>query len=535
MIKVLIVDDEPFIRQGLRILINWEQYGFEISGEASNGIEAIELLKKEPIDLIITDIKMPQMDGLQLIEYIRTHISDDLRFLLLSGFYEFEYAKKAIKYNAVDYILKPVQREELIRVLEEYREQFKRQLEYRKKMEMSEKVVFDRYLSSLIAGKQDGISFEYVIKYLAAYNAVRYISLEYDPGQDSFNQLSEEDKGKAQNVLYDCLVSFLKENRYHAYLDTNNNINEYSVGLIYVSDLAKLKGLGDKEYLEALYTYLCEHTNYKIILYVGQKVDDIRSISESYKSATIAKSFRHFTNQKDIFYYDEMKGALNSPVYPVDKTIMDELVRAIEENDIEGMNSRIDIIYEQFKKLVLEPDIININLDYLRFNLINLANELDRDVDHTEVYKMISQCSYNQIIVKGSASHFKEFAMEFSEYLKQLRQYALGGVLTEIEKEITEHYMDNLSLKSLSEKYYINSAYLGQIFKKKYGISFKDYLNNYRIERAAELLIRTDEKVYVIAEMTGFNNTDYFINKFVQLKGITPLQYRKQILLNHQR
>lgn len=143
---------------------------------------------------------------------------------------------------------------------------------------------------------------------------------------------------------------------------------------------------------------------------------------------------------------------------------------------------------------------------------------------------MISQGGYEQIAIRGSVTHFKEFAREFSDYLHELRQHAFGGVLTEIEKEITEHYMDNLSLKFLSEKYFINSAYLGQIFKRQFGSPFKDYLNNYRIDRAAELLIRSDEKIYLIAEGVGFNNTDYFISKFVQLKGITPLQYRKQFL-----
>ena len=90
--------------------------------------------------------------------------------------------------------------------------------------------------------------------------------------------------------------------------------------------------------------------------------------------------------------------------------------------------------------------------------------------------------------------------------------------------------MDNLSLKLLSEKYFINSAYLGQIFKKKYGISFKDYLNNYRIERATELLMKTDDKIYMIAESVGYHNLDYFMSKFVGMKGKTPLQYRKQFL-----
>jgi two-component system response regulator YesN len=169
-------------------------------------------------------------------------------------------------------------------------------------------------------------------------------------------------------------------------------------------------------------------------------------------------------------------------------------------------------------------------LDYLLFNLISLAKDLDADFDQEEIYRMISQGGYEQIAVRGSVKHFKDFALEFSGYLLEIRQHALGGVLTEIEKEITEHYMDNLSLKSLSEKYYINSAYLGQIFKRQFGNSFKDYLNNYRIDRATELLIRSDEKVYLIASEVGFNNTDYFISKFVQIKGITPLQYRKQFL-----
>ena len=176
----------------------------------------------------------------------------------------------------------------------------------------------------------------------------------------------------------------------------------------------------------------------------------------------------------------------------------------------------------------MEPGIIKMNLDYLLFSLISLAKDLDPDYDQEEVYKLISQGGYEQFEVRGSVKHFKEFALEFSNFLSQVRQHAFGGVLAEVEKEIIEHYMDNLSLKSLSEKYYINSAYLGQIFKKQYGISFKDYLNNYRIDRATELLIRSDEKIYLIANEVGFNNTDYFISKFVQLKGTTPLQYRKQ-------
>lgn len=361
MIKVMIVDDEPYIRQGIQILINWAEYGFEICGEASNGKEAIELMNDRKVDLIITDIKMPEMSGIELIEYTMEHISDKVRFILLSGYYEFEYAKKAIKYDVADYILKPIQEEELIRALEDYKIQYKRWNEERGKLPLSEKMVFDGYLS---------------------------------------------------------------------------------------------------------------------------------------------------------------------------KDIMDDLIRAIEEYDTEKIGRKLEVVYDYFKDIVDDPEIIKINLDYLLFNLVNLAKELKSEFDQEEINKIIIQSGYNQIVASGNAAELKSFALEFATYLYQLRHHAFGGVLTEIEKEITENYMNNLSLKSLSEKYYINSAYLGQIFKKQYGISFKDYLNSYRIDRAAELLIRSDVMIYEVALAVGFNSTDYFISKFVEFKGSTPLQYKKQVIHN---
>ena len=127
--------------------------------------------------------------------------------------------------------------------------------------------------------------------------------------------------------------------------------------------------------------------------------------------------------------------------------------------------------------------------------------------------------------------YFREFTLDFAEYINSLRKNTFGGTLTNVINEININYKENLTLKSLSEKYYINSAYLGQIFRKKFNCSFKDYLNNFRIEKASELLRRTDDKIYEIATAVGFNSTDYFISKFVQLKGTTPLQYRKQFIV----
>lgn len=530
MIRVMIVDDEPFIRQGIQILINWEQYGFEICGEAANGQEAVELMKTNEFDLIITDIKMPLMNGLELIEYTYEHITKKIRFIILSGYYEFEYAKKAIKYDVADYVLKPVQKDELIRVLEEYKTQYISHVENQKKLELSEKIVFDNYLNELISGKFEEKSLDYVKEHLMDDQNVRYISIEYDPMDEELNQLSNEEKIRAHRYLYDTLRGYLKNNWYHAFMQINSKEQDYSIGFVFVKKIAEESDVTEKEYITKLYENMNSSLNYRIILYIGQRLDSIEQISESYRSAAIAKSFQRFSNEKDISYYDEIEGRISTNKHLIDKEQMDNLIRAIEENNTDEINVKIEAIYDNFKEMFADPDIIKINLNYLLFNLINLAKELDQDFDQEEVYKMISQGGYEQVAVRGSIKHFKEFAHEFSGYLSQLRQHTFGGVLNEIDKEITEHYMENLSLKNLSEKYYINSAYLGQIFKKQYGSSFKDYLNTYRIDRAAELLIRSDEKIYLVANSVGFNNTDYFISKFVQQKGITPLQYRKQFL-----
>lgn len=533
MIKVMIVDDEPYIRKGLKILIDWEQYGFMICEEASNGQEAASKLKRTQIDLVITDIKMPGMDGLELIEYTREHISKNIRFLIISGFYEFEYAKKAIKYDVSDYVLKPVQKEELIKALEEYKVFYYRQMETIKKEEISNKIIFDSHMASLLSGTYTNESIDHVKKYLIDIENLRYISIEYDSTSEQYNLLSNDEKSKKQKILYDTLKSYLGEQWYHVYTPYGES-NDFCVGFIYVKALADQVKLKEKEYIKKLHDSLSSISTNKIVFYIGQKVEDIGKISDSYKSATIAKNFQLYSKVMDIAYYDEIRGKISTNKHPVDKNRIDNLIKSIEENNTEQIKEMVDELYQHFKELVVEPEMIKISIDYLLFSLISLAKELDPDFNQEEVYRMISQGGYGQSAIRGSVGHFKKFALEFSDYLSSLRRHALGGVLTEVEREITENYMNNLSLKMLSEKYYINSAYLGQIFKKKFGVSFKDYLNNYRIERACEMLIRSDEKIYEIAEAVGFNNTDYFINRFVQIKGRTPFQYRKQFLKNTQ-
>lgn len=159
---------------------------------------------------------------------------------------------------------------------------------------------------------------------------------------------------------------------------------------------------------------------------------------------------------------------------------------------------------------------------------MHLATRQDDNVNQGEILRIISEHSFKEGITRGSKAHVLRFVREYAEYLAQLRKNVSRGVLAEVEHEIKNRFAENLTLKELSEKYYINSAYLGQLFRKQYGCSFKDYLNQTRLDMAADLLIHTDKKIYQVAEEVGYHNLDYFVNRFINAKGCTPAKYRRK-------
>ena len=203
------------------------------------------------------------------------------------------------------------------------------------------------------------------------------------------------------------------------------------------------------------------------------------------------------------------------------------IVEAENFEDRVAINSSVDELYGEMESAGLTGEIVSMNTNYLLFQLIHLAVEQDETVDQEEVMLYISNNVFDADISRGSRAHLRRFACEYAEYLIQLRKNVSRGGLMDVEREVREHFAENITLKDLSKKYYVNSSYLGQIFRKKYGQSFKDYLSNYRINEAAQMLLKTDKKISVIAEEVGYHDTDYFISRFIEQKGCTPARYRK--------
>ncbi|SNU09077.1 two-component system, response regulator YesN [Lachnospiraceae bacterium] len=524
MLKVLFVDDEPFILQGLKVLIDWEKENFEIVNMASNGKEALEYLKDNPVDLIIADIKMPLMSGLELLKNVKENEISDAYFVMLSGFNDFEYAKKAIHYGCLEYLLKPVKKDELIQILRKVNELKAASRLKENHYRETETAYLQRHIISLIVGRYDNVNLSYVEDNMRLSEGVRYVILELPEIEE--NDAIEGSMMMYRRELNQMAGMILDEDSNHLIYDVSLNHGIYDTGFIYCDYMAEKMGMDDMEFLTDFQTKLEESLGEKVKIIAGKKVPDISSISKSYSSACILKSQEVFHEPRPLVAY-EKEMSINPGKAMLFKKSLDELINAIELNDTVLIHKCVDSFYNDISAAGL-GDSVNLNINYLLFRLIHIAVEMDSEVDQEEILHRISESSFDEGIKRGSSRHMYRFACEYAEYLTQLRKNVSGGILKQVENEIREHYSENLSLKKLSEKYYINSSYLGTLFGKKYGISFKDYLTDYRIKEAAKLLINTDDRVVDIAATVGYKNSDYFIRRFIDIMGMTPSQYRRK-------
>lgn len=527
MLRVLLVDDEPFILQGLQVLIDWQEQGFEVIGTASNGEEAVEFLKEQKVDLIVADIKMPIMTGLELLARIRQENISDAYFVILSGYADFSYAQEAIRHKCTDYILKPVGKTELLSILSKVKKMHQSMEDKRQDDKRMEQAYLARNIIAIIRGKYDQLNLRYVEEHMKLSEGVRYIGIQLE-GLELSEDLTDEDKRTCQRKLYEYCLDYLGEDRNHCIFDVSGSDKIYDIGFIYCDYMAASKGISESKFLEDFLVYLNERLQMPVGMFVGKKVSDFSKIAKSHSTSCVLRTFKGFSQKKNCYFY-ENEIQVKSDGLILCKNSLDCLLTAIEQNRREDIIKGVDMLYEEMQQTGGSADAMNLNINYMLFQLIHLATTQDSEVNQGEILTFISERSFEEGVMRRSRAHLMRFSCDFAEYLAQLRKNVSRGVLADVEREVRERYAENITLKELSEKYFVNTAYLGQLFRKKYAQSFKDYLNAYRMEQAACLLARTDKKIYEIAEDVGYKDMDYFVNRFILIKGCTPAKYRKQV------
>ena len=522
MLKVMLVDDEPFITQGLKVLIDWEKEGFEIVKIANDGEEAYDYLKENELDLIISDIKMPGMTGIELLEKVREEKISDAYFVILSGYSDFSYTQKAIWYNCMDYVLKPVNKADLISVLKKVSESSEQDKLQKLHSNKTEKAYLERYLTSVVLGKFDKNDIEYVESQMDLSWNLRYVSIFID---DENAEIEDKDLRERQKKLYNACLDVLKDYSNNIIFD-NADENSYAIGFIYCDYMSNGYNSKFDLFLEYVRKHLEGLLQKRVMMVVGKNVNGTENLCQSYGSVNILRSQLAFHDKKEIYIYD-IEFNKNQSGEMLCKNSLDKLILAIEQNDEKGMKNSVDAFYEEIRKSGRSKDAINLNINYLLFQLIHIATKQDNNVNQEEILSYISEQSFNDNFSRGSSEHLLEFSKNYAIYLQQLRKTTVGDVFTQVEELVKEHYAENLNLVEISKRFYINNSYFGRIFYKKYGITFKDYLTVHRVNVACNLLLTTDMRVADIGEAVGYKDRDYFIKKFIEKKGCTPTKYRK--------
>ncbi|WP_167956457.1 response regulator transcription factor [Anaerosporobacter faecicola] len=524
MLSVMIVDDEPYIREGLKVVINWEEQGFRITGEASNGQEALELLENKKFDLVIADIRMPIYNGLELIEIAKKKNKGITKYVILSGYSDFDYVKRALNQSVSDYILKPIQKEELIQTLKKVKEDILKEQLDEKEIQQLRTNQIKNSIDGLLGGLYSDASIGLLKEYFGKFISMRYILIRME------EKKAANKKWNARAHLTELLKS--KEEEKTFYITDGKKINgtTYDIGLLVYARNQKKK---DTQIIEEIYSICVTDEGKTYRFYAGIQVPHLEDLMDSFKTAIKATVNQCMTDEKDqIIYFDDLK-AKESTKHTVSYEKIERLTRYVKEHETEKIIPVIKDIYKELKEGLVEPNLIQLNIRYILYNLVDVSQNLLGSSEQTELLDYLNDTLLEDISYCGDMEAFIHVISDLSEYLYQLKNCPSANILSKITKEIDERYADNITLKDLGKKYYISSVYLGQIFKKEIGKSFKDYLNTVRIVKAAELLLQTNERVYAIAERVGYQKVDYFISKFVSIKGTTPHQYRLRVRNEH--
>lgn len=513
MNKVFIVDDDYYVRKGLLELIDWIGCGYEICGEASNGEDALELIKKIKPDLVVTDIRMPVFDGLDLIKGIVGSTDLNTNFIIISGHNEFKYAQKAMRYGVHDFILKPIDKKEFESTLKALSIKIRKE---KKDNESKEVRVAISTLEQILAGEvEPSHDDEYIEKLkLSNVSEMRYMLVEVNDIKTDSSKVLEIIQ-KEINFITQRDYSLIKEHGHGCF------------GLLLNDQQLCLFDKDVKRFSTKLQKELARQLNNDISLYVGKPVAYPHEIKESYKSVKELLQFKYTIPASEPIYYEDILGKKINYI-KLEQSFFDLLMDHIIENKPNAIIKNIDYMMNEFRSKTFAREAVITTINRIVHEVIKLIKL--REGDEHELSNLQTMLKWDEIplMLDQIKSVFSMFILEASKYIFKLNKNSIKGSIYKVKEYVDAHYDENLTLKSIADKFYMNSAYLGQLFKKTYGIYFKDYFRQVRINESKKRLRQTDMRVYEIADDVGFDNPDYFVTQFRKEVGMTPMNYRKE-------
>lgn len=535
--KILLVDDEEEVRTSIMKKIPWEQLGYEVVGDAENGEDALEKARLLEPDLILTDIKMPYMDGLTLAERIKQERSST-EIVIFSGFDDFEYAKQAIKLNIIEYILKPVNVEELTDILKRLKVKMDERIAEKRDVEALREnykrilpVMKEHFLSDVLHEKvppeqiEEGFQrFELFQEGAGREWAAAVLHIEMPQGQVNHTSLSLHRERELIPLSVKNLMQEKLSGR-HAYSDYVT-----ADGLCAIFSLESKREL---EKLTGVLNQICADCarilELSVTIGIGETRTNVEKLSESYREAKDALGYRTIMGSGIAIFINDVEHGHKEQLQFAEQDEA-ELLAAIKFGGREEIVRTVD-------KLVNKLEQGRVHTSQYQIYLISITNclmymmqkyELDlyqvwgRETDYLDVISHL-------VTAESMRNFLINMCTAISENVNLERDNAVRNTIKDAKSYIMENYTNpELSVEMVCEHLHLSQAYFSTLFKKETGQSYVNYITQLRLNKAVDLLNRTDDKTYVIAAKVGYTEPNYFSYVFKKQFGISPSKYRSE-------
>lgn len=519
MYKILIADDEPDILQGLRCIINWDEHGIEIAGEAENGADALRFITESPVDILLTDIRMPKLDGLSLIQQLKKD-GRDIRCIILSGYDDFKYIKEALKLGIENYLLKPVNREELSATL----------LGTIDKIESERNIKIGRHQGLAIF--RENIYYRWIAgsigeDELKEKAALAGIDLEYEYFTVAILRLLSK-KGYESDKPFDIDLHCVKEICESVCGSKDSTVVLYGIA----GDTVILFRQNDGPNREMLYNIIENcivginvRLRYDAFASVGSTQSGFTNAHKSFAFANEMQSYSLIMPENSVVDYDEKTKAASKRQlkFVIDFQSFAGMIAAGQLDEclafIDDIFARLGLNHEitpGFVQNVAVETLYHI-VSTVKTTVTNAKPLEGIEADFNKIYSMHTIDELHRwlkLAIERAIEYLTTARDNYSPHVKLILSY------------INENYMKELSIKQLSQKFNINSIYLGQLFKSETRELFTNYINKIRVDKAKELLLKTNKNAMEISEIVGYPNANYFYRIFKKITGKSPSEFR---------
>ncbi|GAE87703.1 response regulator [Acetivibrio straminisolvens] len=538
MLKMIIADDEQIILDGIKESIDWKSYDIEVAGTARNGIEALKLVNSTEADILVTDIRMPGLSGLELVKEIRK-ARQDIRIILISAYEEFEFAQEAISLGVQSYISKPLKKQKIVDEVSKARDAIlKEKLEKENQTRLEEMyknnlpILREYFHNNLIMGRLKSMGdltkqFDLYEIDLEESN-VGVVVLTVDNRTENLKDLLDKSfqlvNIRIAEMARDFMPSCYKKIIFQSY--NNEVVVVYNAGSNFAAAIKDATFMAEK-----IKNTIFHEIQVSVSAGIGRIYPYLRDTYLSYQEAVKALNYRLVYGNNTVLYIDnveikEMKHAhffndLSETLVNFQNTLStgmaDEVMKLIKTKiyQIVGCTSipyyYVQQVYCQLLSTLLKTLYeMNITPEQLYDTPVNLYGEVFSKNTLDEIEKW-----YDDLVERACA------------VINQKKAEKVSGVISSAVNYIKENCKRDISLGEVAEFVNLNPSYLSRLFKEEKGIQFVEYVRNIKMEMAKEMLKNSNKKIYQICEELGYQSVQYFSTIFKNTVGMTPIEYRK--------